>query len=199
MALGDIWRATVQFDMPETTIAQWVQHYQQATAGSPSATDIATQIAAMVTSTWSDITTMVDPEVTGDTVEVALWDAVAKEFNTLATASINTLAGTATAEMLPHQEAAVVLFFTNVGRSIGKKFVFGLAENQQENSILTAGAITNLILWAAGWDNTLNVGGSTIEPGNFNLLTEAFRAYVKTIAVNAVLGSQDRRRPGIGI
>lgn len=199
MALNDIFRVTAQFLMPESTIAQWVWHLQQTTAGGSLNQQLLDAIEANLATAFLNIDQHIDPGVIGDTLELALYNAVSGEFDTILSNAIGTIAGNGTAEMLPHQEAAVVKFFTSVGRSLGKKFIFGLDESTQDNSILLASVVSDLALFAADFDDTIVAGGNNYSAGNFNLLSEVFRPWTQTVQANVTLGTQDRRRPGIGI
>lgn len=199
MAQDDIWRATAQFSMPQATIAQWVWHYQQVDAGDPSPAEIGAATESVLAAAWAELETNIVPGVVGDTLELALFDPVNAEFNTLRTELIDQLTGSATAEMLPHQDAPVVKFFTAVGRSVGKKFIFGFSEGAQFESIVVPGALQNMIDFALAFDNAILPGGIRFVPGNFNLATQTFRNWTQTVAANSIIGTQDRRRPGIGI
>ena len=199
MAVGDIFRVTAQFTMPESTIAQWVWHYQQVNSGVTAPSLLILAIEDNLELAWAEIDQMIDPEVVGDTLELAIFDNVANEFDTIRTVDISQLVGIATSEMLPHQEAGIVKFSTDVGRSVGKKFVFGISENQQDNSILIAGAITALVNFALQFDDTVTDGAATYAPGNYNIADDLFRQWTGTVTANALLGTMDRRRPGVGI
>lgn len=199
MAVGDRFRVTATFLMPESTIAQWVWHYIQEQSGDPDEQILLDAIETVLTAAWTEIAGDVAPVVQGDTLELAKFDAVTNKFNTTLTNDISALVGTAVDEMLPHQEAAVVKFFTPIAKSLGKKFIFGLTEAQQEDSILIASAIAALILFADEFRVRVTPQGIQFAPGNFDPVLDTFRKWTNTVSVNAILGTQDRRRPGIGI
>lgn len=200
MALNDILRATITFTMPETTIAQWVWHYIQVTAGDPDFDQLATSISSAIGQAWNEIEDLIIDTVIGDILEVALWDGLLNQFDTLGVGSATNLDGAnAVDEMLPHMDAALVKFFTSVGRSIGKKFVPGLVETAQSESILTAGALVDMAAFAARFEDAVVSQGMTFNAGNFNAPTETFREYTHVVEANALLAPQTRRRPGIGI
>lgn len=200
MAENDIYKATATFVMPDNTVAQWVWHYLQTAAGTASAQDVADAIRTNVGQAMNEIEDHVIETVVGDTLDLALWDDTLKEFNTIAVSDLSGADGeNAVDEMLPHQDAGVVKFFTAVGRSIGKKFIFGLVETAQNESVAIAAVVTAMAAFAGIFDAVLTVSGAEFSPGNFNLLTEIFRRWLGTVEANALLGSQRRRRPGIGI
>lgn len=200
MGNNDIYKATATFTMPGSTIAQWVWHYMQDGVGDPDAQDLADAIRSQVGQAMNEIEDHVIDTVVGDTLQIALWDTTLKQFDTLATSDLSGADGAnATSEMLPHQESGVVKFFTAVGRSIGKKFVMGLVETTQSESVLIGAVVTALAAFAALFDHQHNLSGLLFNPGNFNLATELFREWTGVVEANAVLGPQIRRRPGIGI
>lgn len=199
MAVGDRYRVTATFTMPESTIAQWVWHYIQEQAGDPDEQILLDAIETVLTAAFAEIDQAVSPKVQGDTLELALFDQLTGKFNTTLTNDISALVGTSVDEMLPHQEAAVVKFFTPIAKSLGKKFIFGLTENQQEDSILIASAITALILFADEFRIRVTPQGISFAAGNFDPVLDTFRKWTNTVSINAILGTQDRRRPGIGI
>lgn len=200
MALDDVFRLTAQFNMPEGTIQQLVWHYIQTTVGAASNQAFLDAVETMLTAAWADIEDSIADTVVGDTLALALYDPVGGEFGTRLTNDISALVGTnAVHDMLPHQDAAVVLFYTQVAKSIGKKFISGLVEDIQADSVIDAGIIVDLLLFAAEMQDDLVGGPNTYSPGNFNLLAAIFRPWSDTVGVNVLLGSMDSRRPGIGI
>lgn len=199
MAQGDIFRMTAQFAMPQGTVAQWVWHYIQSSTGDPALTTLVAAIASQLSSAWDEIDGIIDNTVQGETLELAVWDSGNQRFDTVRTEDISSIVGTADTDMLPHADAAVVKFFTNVGRSIGKKYVMGVGEPSQNASILTTAALVALALFGDVLNNTVVGGGVEVEPGNFNPTTGNFREWNTTVEALATIGSQDRRRPGTGI
>ena len=200
MSQNDIYRATATFTMPGSTVAQWVWHYKQIIGGTPTAQQIADAVRSHVGQAFNEIEDHVIDTVIGDTLDIALWDTTLKQFDTIAQSDLSGADGqNAIDEMLPHMDSGVVTFLTGVGRSIGKKFVFGLVETAQSESVAIGAVVTALAAFATIFIDTVTAGGIDIEPGNFNLATELFRLYTGTVQANARLGPQTRRRPGIGI
>lgn len=200
MAINDVWKATATFIMPESTVALWVWHYLQTDVGDPALQTLADTIRSQVGQAVNEIEDYVIDTVVGDTLELALYDTVLKQFNTVAVSDLSGADGAnATDEMLPHQDAGVVKFFTSVARSIGKKFIFGLVETAQNESIWIGAVVTAMAAFAAAFDAPLSPGAIDFLPGNFNIVTEVFRQWNGTVEANAITGSQRRRRPGIGI
>lgn len=200
MAEGDIFKATATFVMPESTVAQWVWHYIQTNAGDEDPQDIADAIRSNVGQAMNEIEDWVIDTVVGDTLVLAVWDTVLKQFDTVASSDLSGAdGGNAVDEMLPHMDSGLVKFFTTVGRSIGKKFIFGLVETAQSESIFIGAVVTAFAAFAAFFRLTQTINGTAFAPGNFNLPLELFREWTGTIEANANAAPQIRRRPGIGI
>lgn len=201
MAVGDIYRVTAQWTgHGGQDIAQWVWHYRQATGGDIAAATIAAAIVTNFQTAWDNIDGIVSADWTADTLELALWDAVLNQFDTIHTESpLSNLDGTGSGDNLPNQDSLVVKFFTAVGRSIGKKFIFGVLDSLQLDESFLSTAVTPAALFAADFDSAVSASGATFNPGNFNSTTENFTPWSGTVEANVLVGSQDRRRRGIGL
>ncbi|MCK4627157.1 MAG: hypothetical protein KAV00_17730, partial [Phycisphaerae bacterium] len=103
-----------------------------------------------------------------------------------------------TTETLPYQSSPFVTFKTARPKSVGRKFLFPLGEDQQQATILISAAVTKIVSYA----NTI------LE----DIVVDVINALIPCIArtgvndilvftvgvVTNVLGSQKRRRPGEG-
>lgn len=200
MAAGDIYRVTAQWQSTSGDIFQWVWHYIQATGADKDTADILTGINTILEAAWANIASAIHTSIEGDTIELAKWDSGNQQFDTIDTLAMDSdLDGTGTSDPLPYQDAPVALFFTNVGRSLGKKFLFGIHETAQTGQTLSATVAANVALFAADLAASFLIGGDNFSPGNWNVVTELFRSWTGTVAANLLIGTQDRRRRGIGI
>ena len=100
-------------------------------------------------------------------------------------------------DMLPHSVAAVTTMLTNVPKCRGRVFLPGFAEDQQDESILDPGAVTNLSNFANQLLTAISAGAATL---NYVILQSA-GGVVQPIgySINNVVGSQRKRKPGVGI
>lgn len=200
MAIGDVTRITAQFSSTAGDIFQWVYHYVQTTGTAILPADIAIAAAAKLALCWAEIEGSVHTSVGGDTLEVAVFDSGSGSFDTVETIGIPTLLGTNSgSEPVNFQDAPVVKFFTNVGRSIGKKFLFGLVKDAFTGQSPTAGVLAAMAAFALELNDDISPTGGTLAPGNFNVPTAVFREWSNTIEANLLTGTQDRRRRGIGL
>lgn len=100
---------------------------------------------------------------------------------------------------LPLQIAAVCRFPTNYLRSQGRKFVGGLTENQtQGNGVLIPTTVTAHASYAARIAAGFTVNGDLFVAGADNPSKARFAAFTASI-VNDVVGTQRRRKQGVGI
>lgn len=99
---------------------------------------------------------------------------------------------------LPHQNAPYVIFKTLRPRTVAKKFLFPVSEAQQDEGILIAGAVTAVTAYAAQTIASLALGGdATLTP--HVVRTGVQSSYNLLVAVvSDVIGSQRRRKPGVG-
>lgn len=199
MAIDDIYRVTANFTGYNAQLINWVWHYKQVDVGSPPVNTILSNIVTALTTNWDDIKSFLVPEVDGDTCDLALWDAALNRFDTIATQDISALTGTAAADGLPLNSSPYVTFFTDIGRSRGKKKIFGVAETAVTRGALDVGILAALALFAAGFDDDVSAAGVIYRPGNFNRVTETFIEWDQaTVGVGAFAGSQYSRLPGRG-
>lgn len=111
---------------------------------------------------------------------------------------LSSLTGEGTTDSLPLQNAALVTFPTDAKRSLGKKFIVGIAEAMSGGGgTLTSTFITALQGFAADILAGHTQGDAEVQSGNWRVLTENFVPYVGAI-VEALISSQRRRKPGVG-
>ncbi|MCK4960793.1 MAG: hypothetical protein KAT00_15375 [Planctomycetes bacterium] len=109
-----------------------------------------------------------------------------------------TFAPTQTGDALPYQCAPFLIFKTTRPKSVGKKFLFPYDEAWQEDTHLLGGAITAEIAYGVLAIAAIPVGGvNDLLPGITRTGVEQWLTF-QVAVVNDVIGSQKRRRPGVG-
>lgn len=99
---------------------------------------------------------------------------------------------------LPYTDSPYVVFKTQRPKSVGKKFLFPVSEAQQNESILIGGAVTAIVAYGVAALTCASLGGDA------TLCPVIVRTGVQTVlpllvaVVGDVIGSQRRRRPGVG-
>lgn len=101
-------------------------------------------------------------------------------------------------EGLPNQSSAFVTFNTARPRSRGRKFLYPFGETTQDATILTGGALADVTDYAAVALNDITLSPlNTLIPGIVRVGFEVYLPYTVAI-VTDILGTQRRRRPGVG-
>lgn len=99
---------------------------------------------------------------------------------------------------LPHQCAPYIYFKTIRPRTVGKKFLFPFIEASQDDTILDAGAITALTAFATELLVDIVLGGdATLANGVPRTGVQSWYNFLVAV-VSDVLGTQRRRKPGVG-
>lgn len=199
---GDILRVTCNFELGDGTQYQNVYHYIRDGTDVFSDQDHVDVLQAAVGALYAALAA----QIRNDTVEqLCFVDRV--EFNEVVdewrvVENIGTFVPTFNpanaGEGLPYQSSPYVVFKTQRPKSVGKKFLFPFAESEQDETILTGGAVTALVAYGVQALIHREVGGDvTLSPGIIRTGIQTFLPLLVAV-VNDVLGSQKRRRPGVG-
>lgn len=177
---------------------RWINYFK--TAGDFTPTD--TQLVTWITAAWDLIKTNIATNWNVYQVGYSPWigtdDHDTKGWGATVVHSMTPIAGTNATESLPAQSAVCLLGRTATKRVIGKKYVPGLAENTTASGVLAAGALTGMQNLAGFfYASTYNMGGTGLTPCTWG----KYHGFVETISssVSPYLGTQRRRKPGVGI
>lgn len=102
-------------------------------------------------------------------------------------------------EGLPNQSSAFVTYNTARPRTRGRTFLPPFGEDAQDSSFLTGAVVSALVLFAADAIDTIDI--DLLEKLVRVVLRTAVHDYrgLTAAVVTNVLGSQRRRRPGVGV
>lgn len=101
-------------------------------------------------------------------------------------------------EALPNAVSAVATLLTFRPKTRGRKFLFPFGENDQDASYLTSTALSSMADFAADVIATITYSpGNDLEPGVPRAGVDNFRKFTGAVVTN-VLGTQRRRKPGVG-
>lgn len=172
--------------------------YQHIHAGSASVTEAAVLVALR---TWLEgIYTVFDNNLANDLV----WEGYDSRNITRGTPvgsaafALLTVGGSAT-QAEPLQVAAVVRFPTDYSGSQLRKFVPGMTTGRlDENGILTAAAQADILAGFATCLTPMSVSGESFVYGRDNPAEARFAA-AQSVVVNDVVGTQRRRKQGVGL
>ncbi len=198
---GDVLRCTIDFVLGDGSHVQNIFHHKRVGLGI--ITD-ATHLAAYVTwaqNMYGEIANMVKNDVLE---QLAFLDRVAWNVDRWEVVeNIGTFTWdfvpSGTGEMLPNMDSAFVIFKTARPKTIGRKFLLPFEELWQAGTFLLAGAVTDLVAWADDAVNNLVVSAPLdyMVPGVPRTGVDAWYPFTVAIVTN-VLGTQRRRRPGVG-
>lgn len=197
---GDVLRITVNFLLPDGTQFQNVYHMIAQFVASFGDTTITDEIEAWVEGVYAAIITMVN---SGTTEQVSSVDKIAwtgSEWEV--TANVGTFVPefvpTGAGDITPNQISPFVVFKTERPRSVGRKFLFPVMETDQNQGILVGGAITLLVAYAAEVMTDITMAPlSTLIPGIPRTAVNTFLTFLLAV-VTDIVGTQRRRRPGVG-
>lgn len=197
---GDYLRVAANFELGDGTQYQNIYYYTR--DGTDPYSD-----AAHIAAIKSDLEQAYDhlePWVRDDVVEqLSFVDKIAWDgFKWEVTENVGTFTVVFAPEVatqgLPWQCSPYVTFKTLRPRSTGKKFLFPFAESAQNDSILVAGALADVVLYAAQILATINMGGdATLTSGIVRTGVEHWLSFLVAVSSD-VLGTQRRRKRGVG-
>jgi hypothetical protein len=199
---GDILRVTCNFELGDGHQYQNVYHYIRDGTDPVSDAGHVTAITAAMNQIYDTLLSQVKSDVTEQlsSVDRIAWNEITDQWEVVENIGTFTLTFTpiGSEDALPYMSAPFVVFKTGRPRTVGKKFLFPFIETQQADTTLVAGAVTAMVAYgvqvlfprAVSGDVTLTMGvPRTATDQWFNFLVAV---------VNDVIGSQKRRRPGVG-
>lgn len=199
---GDVLRVSANFELGDGTQYQNIYHYTR--DGTDPFSDAAhvAAIKADLQAAYIELEPEVHFTVTAQLsfVDRVEFNEIVDEWRVVENIGTFTVVWTpdGTGDVLPFQSSPYVVFKTQRPKSVGKKFLFPFTELFQAHTILTAPAVVDVVAYAAQVLTTINLGGDA------TLSVVIVRTGVQTVlpllvaVVNDVLGSQKRRRPGVG-
>lgn len=98
---------------------------------------------------------------------------------------------------LPPQVAALIRAGTNISRVQGRKYIFGLTEEDQNAGVWTGTMIIELAKYSANWIADFIVGGRTFRFGVVGGVTPTFRQFTNSV-VTSTARTMRRRTIGRG-
>lgn len=199
---GDILRVSCNFELGDGTEYQNIYHFIRDGEDVISDQDTLDGIETVLELAYSRIDDLVPNDVSPQLsfVDRVEFNEILDEWRVVENIGTFTMsfAGTDATDALPYQSAPYVVFKTSRPRSVGKKFLFPLGEAQQDSTVLVGGAVTAIAQYAAEILLGVDLGGdATLTAGIVRTGVQTFLNFLIAV-VNDVIGSQRRRRPGVG-
>lgn len=199
---GDVLRVTCNFELGDGTQYQNVYHFIRDGTDPYSDASHGQSLEAKMEDAYGELVGLVNADVTEQLcfVDRIEFDEIVDEWRVVENIATftPTFTPTGTGDVLPYQVSPYVVFKTQRPKSVGKKFLFPIEELQQDSTIMVGGAVTAITAYATSILAAINMGGDA------TLTSCIVRTGVQSVllllvaVVNDVLGSQKRRRPGVG-
>lgn len=199
---GDILRISLNFELGDGTQYQNIFHYiRDGTDPFSDAVHVAA-IELKVEAMYATIDDLVKSDVVAQLcfVDRVEFNEIVDEWRVVENVGTFTPDFTATqgGDAIPHQSAPFLIFKTGRPKSVGKKFLFPFVELQQANTILVGGAVTAMVAYGVEVLDAIEVGGDvTLTAGIPRTGVQTYLNFLVAV-VNDVIGTQRRRRPGVG-
>lgn len=197
---GDVLRVTANFILGDGTQYQNVYHYLFDGVGTPSDATVVADIATAMDDAYDDLQPLVKNTVLNDLSSVDIVEFVTGEWTVtrnVGTFSLN-MDGVGAGDMLPNMSSPFVTFKTARPKSVGRKFLFPLVEGFQVATVLAVEAVTAIVLYAAVILDDIEVDLiNALHPGIVRTGIDDYLVFTAAVVTN-ILGTQRRRRPGVG-
>lgn len=198
----DILRVSVNFELGDGTQYQNIYHMIRDGEDVHSVQDHLDAIEVKMELAYADIQTLVPLDVTE---QLCFVDRV--EFNEIVDEwRIVENVGTFTplfepsgdTQGLPYQCSPYIYFKTDRPRTVGKKFLFPITEFFQSDGVMTPAAVTAIVAMATELLTAIALGGdATLTLGVVRTGVQSWYNFLVAV-VQDVIGTQRRRKPGVG-
>lgn len=199
---GDVLRVSANFELGDGTQYQNIWHYiRDGTDPFSDATHV-TAIKNKMQDIYGEIADQVKDDVTEQLgfVDRIEFNEILDEWRVVENIGTFTPVFTPTGitDALPYQCAPYLTFKTQRPRSVGKKFLFPFIETQQAETILVGGAVAAIVAFGAQALTAIALGGdATLTAGIVRTGVQTVLPYLVAV-VSDIIGTQRRRKPGVG-
>ena len=198
---GDVLRTTMVFKLQDDTIMQNIFHHKASIADS-----VEDGVALAAIQTWAeDLYATLNDKVYAEvapliaTVDVVAWDLLKWEVVRNVGSFLPVFVPSDLTDPMPNQNSPFITFKTTRPKTRGKKFLFPMTENNFVGSTLSGPLVTAITEFGAKvLADIILVAVDKLVPGVPRSASDAFFEFVLSVVTN-IVGSQRRRRPGVGI
>lgn len=199
---GEYLKGVCEFELEDGTIAQNVFYFVANFVSEETNTSVVNAIESYVEDIYGAISTYLSDGFTinAGPIHKVTWDSDTSKWviSALLGNILPTITHTNTNDPFPNQIAPVLVGNTLRPKTRGRKFLMGTVEEMADGSHLEAAAITAM-------GNALNhyladevvSGSNQLSPGVLREGVESFKEFSDG-SVNSVVGTQRRRKPGVG-
>ena len=199
---GDVIKAAVEFVLYDGTIAQNVYYFIAKFATEQALTLVLNAVQQYAEDILAAVAAYIDSQVDTNPMEVSKidWDPGTGKWITAESYGVRTPAFTPTGagDRLPNQMAAVITANTPRPKSRGRKFLPGFVETAAIGGDLITAALTALTTALNHYiaDETV-ADTDVLSPGVPRAGVNEFLEFTNG-EVNSIMGTQRRRKPGVG-
>lgn len=199
---GEYLKAFVEFELADGTLAQNVFWFKAAFLADQVNSAVLAAIEQYVEDIYNGIATYLSSgfAVNLGYVNKMTWDTTLAKWvtGTLVGSILPTITHTNTDDTFPNQIAPVLVANTTRPGSFGRKFLMGCVESMADGSELVTAAVT-----AMGTALNHYIADETVTASNdlvVGVLREGVQAFLEFTdgQVNSIVGTQRRRKPGVG-
>lgn len=198
---GDVIKLVVEAVLGDGTIVQNVYYLLAQLAAGQADQSVLNALETYVEAAYAEVISYLSDTVTFNpiTADIIEWDGTKWETTYhIGTEDIDTAPAVVT-EPLPNQIAPFATFNTERPKSKGRKFLFGFVEAASDGSFLISACTTAMAAFAAEVITTIVLGPlNELTPGIVRKGVDLFLEFSSAVVTN-VVGTQRRRRPGVGI
>jgi len=199
---GDIVKAFIEFELEDGTIAQNVFYWIANFLSSESNSAVVSAVVDYMEDIYNDVSTYLSDgfSINLSKVHTITWDSDVEKWVTtlLLGTGLPSVTHTNTDDPFPNQIAPVLVANTNRPGTRGRKFLMGMVETMADGGDLVTGAVTAMGNALSDYiaDETVS-GSNVLSPGVPRSDANAFKEFTDG-EVNSIVGTQRRRKPGVG-
>lgn len=199
---GDILKVVAEFTLESGTIAQNVYYLIADLIADQADLSVVNAIELWIESAYGQLSAQLYNTITQNVCSVNEigWNAVSEQWEVTRFVGLftPTIAFSAAVDGLPDQVAALATFTTTRPKTRGRKFMIPFGEASQDSSYLNPAALTAMADYADDILDGIFLGPlNELYSGVPRQAVGEFYEFIMGIVTN-VLGTQRRRRPGVG-
>jgi hypothetical protein len=204
IAVGDVLRFVSKLILGTSSEVNWVWHYLVTSGTTETDLNVVTALRDDLQLALAGMVANAHTSLASTECELYVWDSVLNRFDGTAQVNWTSFTGTDGLHALSNQNAALVKFFTNVGRRQARKYFSGYTEGKVDGNALTGTLTAALLAWSAILDDPLTIGSVVVTPCVFNVdpaspLFETTELFNAVTAVETVPATMRSRKVGVGI
>lgn len=199
---GDVLKVFLELVLADGTMAQNVFHLRSDFADDQNDGDVSTAVEGYLEAIYGELNGYLTTDFTINPswLHKTAWDPVGAEWAVTFLIDIFTpsFAHADTADPFPNQIAPVIVGNTYEPRSRGRKFLMGFVEDSALAGNLVAAAVVEMAAATVEYISQVVISsGNVLTPGVVDEDANLFRPF-RDGAANSIVGTQRRRKPGVG-